>query len=198
VDGAPPAAKSPRLDPEELPSWWRAVEATESSSSRRALQALLVSGLRAGELLRRSWNDIDLSRRKLMIQESKTGAFEKFIGPELAGWLVIWRENAKGSDLVFDVADLRAALKSAVKRGGKRITPHDLRRTFLSFGERIGTPIVTLKKLVNHSTKGDVTLGYIIPSDDDLRHWAEMIERAILAAAKGDSSVVRLQRHVQR
>jgi integrase len=76
--------KVTRLDPEELPSWWRAVEATESSSSRRALQALLVSGLRAGELLRLSWNDIDLSRRKLMIHESKTGAFEKFIGPELA------------------------------------------------------------------------------------------------------------------
>ena len=84
------------------------------------------------------------------------------------------------------------------QRGGKRITAHDLRRTFLSFGERIGTPIVTLKKLVNHSTRGDVTLGYIIPSDDDLRHWAERIELAILAAAKGDASVLRLQRHVQR
>ena len=190
--------KVTRLDPEELPSWWRAVEAIESNPSRRALQALAVSGLRISELLRLRWIDVNLSRRQLMIHESKTGAFVKFIGPELAGWLISWRGNAKDSDLVFDVADLRAAMESTAKRGGKRITAHDLRRTFLSFGERIGTPIVTLKKLVNHSTRGDVTLGYIIPSDDDLRHWAERIELAILAAAKGDASVVRLQRHVRR
>jgi hypothetical protein len=31
--------KVTRLDPEELPSWWRAVEAIESKPSRRALQA---------------------------------------------------------------------------------------------------------------------------------------------------------------
>jgi integrase len=76
-------------------------------------------------------------------------------------------------------------LKVTVKHGAKRITPHDLRRTFLSFGERYGTPIVTLKKSVNHSTKGDVTFGYIHPSDDDLRHWAGVIEQAILSAAEG-------------
>jgi integrase len=89
---------------------------------------------------------------------------------------------------------LRAALKSTVKRGGKRVTPHDLRRTFLTFGERCGVPFVTLKRLVNHSTKGDVTLSYVHPSDDDLRHWAAAIERAILAATKDDDApVVRLR-----
>jgi integrase len=183
------ARKTTRLDPEDLPAWWRAVEGVESEASRRALQALLVTGLRVNELLRLSWANVDPQRRKLTIRESKTGAFEKFIGPELAGWLKGWRGAAKDGDPVFGVSDLRAALKSVVKHGGKRITPHDARRTFLSFGERIGTPIVTLKKLVNHSTKNDVTLAYIHPSDDDLRRWAGIIERAILDAAEGGAVV---------
>ena len=90
---------------------------------------------------------------------------------------------------MFGLRDLRLPLDHTVKRGAKRITPHDLRRTFLTFGERCGTPFVTLKRLVNHSTKGDVTLGYVHPSDDDLRHWAAAIERAILAAAEGGAIV---------
>jgi integrase len=175
--------KNTKLDPAELPAWWRALSAIDSEASRRAIRALLVTGLRVNELLRLTWGDVDLAHRKLFIRESKTNPFEKFIGPALADWLVAWRAAAKDSERVFAVRDLRAALESVTKHGGKRITPHDLRRTFLTYGERCGTPFVTLKKLVNHSTKTDVTLGYIHPDDDDLWHWAEQIERVILNAA---------------
>jgi len=179
--------KTSRLDPDELPGWWQAVS-FEAPAPQRALKALLLSGLRVNELLRLTWNDVDLPRCKLTIRDSKTGGFEKFIGPELAGWFEAWR-GAKAGDLVFGICDLRQPLRRTVRRGAKRITPHDLRRTFLTFGERCGTPFVTLKRLVNHSTKGDVTLGYVHPSDDDLRHWAGVIERSILAAAEGGEVV---------
>jgi integrase len=95
---------------------------------------------------------------------------------------------------VFAVADLRAALEQVERLGGKKITPHDLRRTFLTFGERTGAPMVVLKRLANHSTRGDVTLGYVLPSEADLQHWAAAIETAILNAAHGGSTVVALPR----
>jgi len=180
--------KTSRLDPDELPAWWQAVS-LEALAPQRALKALLLTGLRVNELLRLTWNDVDLPRRKLTIRDSKTGGFDKFVGPELAGWLEAWRGGAKAGDYVLGIFDLRLPLDHTVKRGAKRVTPHDLRRTFLTFGERCGTPFVTLKRLVNHSTKGDVTLGYVHPSDDDLRHWAGVIERSILAAVEGGEVV---------
>jgi integrase len=184
--------KTSRLDPHELRPWWRAVERLNSSDSRHALQVLLLTGLRVSEVLRLQWVDVDLARQRLTILESKTGKFEKFIGPELrrrmAEW---WIDGYKGR--IFGVDDLRGALDQVIKLGGKQVTPHDLRRTFLTFGERSGAPLVTLKTLVNHSTRGDVTSGYIHPSENDLRHWAGVIEASIIAAAEPDAEVIRLE-----
>ena len=56
--------------------------------------------------------------------------------------------RAERAEYLMD--DLRAALHQVERRGGKRITPHDLRRTFLTFGERVGAPMVVLKRLANH------------------------------------------------
>jgi integrase len=122
-----------------------------------------------------------------MIRESKTGGFVKFIGPELAARFETERPLRDGP--VFAIRDLRAALESVVKHGGKEITPHDLRRTFASFAERAGVPHTALKLLLHHALGSDVTIGYVRPSADDLRHWANQIERAIPAAAKGGSIV---------
>jgi len=181
--------KTSVLDPHELRPWWHALQGLRSSDSRRALQALLLTGLRISELLSLRWEDVDLSHRKLAILESKTGKFEKFVGPELTARMTDWRGD-DGKNRIFHVDDLRGALDQVVKLGGKRVTPHDLRRTFLTFGERTGAPLVTLKMLVNHSTKGDVTSGYIRPSGADLRHWAQVIEAAILAAAEPGPDVI--------
>jgi integrase len=131
---------------------------------------------------------VDEARWRLTIEDSKTGAFEKVIGTKLAEWLSQWRACGPNAR-VFVVEDLRAALQQVERRGGKRITPHDLRRTFLTFGERVGAHVVVLKRLVNHSTKGDVTLGYVVPSEADLRHWSSVIESAILIAAEGQTAV---------
>jgi integrase len=183
--------KTTLLQPDELPAWWDAVGEVRSEPSRCALQSLLLTGLRVSELLALRWRDVEEARGRLTIVDSKTGGFEKFIGTKLAEWLSQWR-GSDPSARVFAVDDLRAALKQVERRGGQRITPHDLRRTFLTFGERVGAPMVVLKRLANHSTKGDVTLGYVVPSEADLRHWARLIEGAILSSAQGGASVVSL------
>jgi integrase len=181
------------LQPDDLPSWWTAVGQLKSEQSRRALQALLVTGLRANELLQLRWTDVDEARRRLSIRDSKTGPFTKIIGPQLASWLAEWRANDPRAR-VFPINDLRAALGQVRRLGGKLIMPDDLRRTYLTFGERSGAPVVTLKKLANHSVKGDTTFGYVLPSDTDLQHWAATIEAVILDTARGVSNIVELRR----
>jgi integrase len=136
--------------------------------------------------------NVEEDRHRLIIADSKTGGLTKIIGPRLAEMLATWRDG-RGKGALFQVNDLRAALEQVAKAGGKAITPHDLRRTFGSFAERAGAPITTLKVLMNHSTRGDTTMGYVRPSEADLLHWAAVIEGAILSASKdaaGERSAV--------
>jgi integrase len=177
------ARRSRLLEPSEVPAWWNAVNELRSDASRRALITLLLTGLRLNEALGLKWSNVDEAKRQLTIDASKTGGFVKMIGPELAERFAAQRPLRDGK--VFAVRDLRAALESVVKHGGKEITAHDLRRTFASFAERAGVPYTALKLLLNHALSGDVTAGYVRPSADDLRHWAGQVERTIIAAAKG-------------
>jgi integrase len=180
------------LEPAELPAWWDAAKKLRSSHSSRALQLLLLTGLRSSEALQLDWGDIDTYGRRLRVRQSKTTEFTKPIGPALARMLDDWRpDRAKGR--VFAVKDLRAALISVAARGGKLITPHDLRRTFLSFGERCKLPTKTMKVLVNHATGDDVTAGYVQVAEEDLLRAAATIEASILTAAEG-AQVVPLRR----
>jgi len=56
------------------------------------------------------------------------------------------------------------AHETDILRNASRATggfgPHDLRRTFTSTANAVGVPGITLKALVNHSQKSDVTAGY--------------------------------------
>jgi integrase len=172
------------LEPNEIGTWLKGVEGLQSDRSKRALLTLLLTGLRAQEALKLDWSSVEEDRRRLSIGDSKTGAFTKLIGPRLAGMLAEWRDGrVKGA--LFGVNDLRSALEQVEKAGGKAITPHDLRRTFASFAERAGAPITTTKLLLNHSTRNDMTLGYVRPNEADCLHWAATIESAILAAGEG-------------
>src|SRR5262249_31668189 len=84
------------LEPAELPAWWDAVKKLRSRDSSRALQLLLLTGLRTSEALQLDWSDIDAGGR-LRIRQSKTTDFIKPIGPSLGRMLDDWRQDpAKG------------------------------------------------------------------------------------------------------
>jgi integrase len=172
------------LEPQEIGAWLKGVDGLLSERSKRALKTLLFTGLRVQEALGLSWRDVEEDKRRLIVGNSKTGGFVRIIGPRFSAMLAEWREDSKSGLLFEGVNDLRAALSSVERAGGKAITPHDLRRTFASFAERAGAPFTTLKVLLNHSTRADVTMGYVRPSEEDLRHWAAIVEAALLAAAE--------------
>jgi integrase len=175
------------LEPAEIGPWLQGVEKVASERSKRALMTLLLTGLRIQEALGLQWKQVDEGRRRLTITDSKTGGFAKLIGPRLADMFAAWRLSGNQSGLVFEgVNDLRAALDSVVKNGGKAITPHDLRRTYASFAERAGIPFTTLKVLLNHSTRGNVTMGYVQVNETDLLHWASVVEAKILQQAQDE------------
>lgn len=52
---------------------------------------------------------------------------------------------------------------------------HDLRRTFLSRGERLGLSYFMLKRLANHGFGRDITAGYIVFDVEQLREPVQRI-----------------------
>jgi integrase len=61
---------------------------------------------------------------------------------------------------------------------------HDLRRTFITIAESIDVAPYTIKRLVNHTMRNDVTAGYIVSDLERLRgpmqKIADFIAKALL------------------
>ncbi len=80
----------------------------------------------------------------------------------------------------------RLAILAICKDSGIEFRLHDLRRTFASIAsvhlER-SLSAYTLKRLLNHSSGGDVTGGYVQVSVEDLREPMKQIEDFVLKCA---------------
>lgn len=68
------------------------------------------------------------------------------------------------------------SLERITEKTGLPIRLHDLRRTFVSVANSIRIPYYTIKRLVNHSSGGDVTASvYNVMDVDDLREPMQAI-----------------------
>ncbi len=82
------------------------------------------------------------------------------------------------------IVDLRDQCKKVFLLSGIKFTPHDLRRTFLSYCESLRIPKLVQKRLVGHELPTDVTDGYIQIPFEDLERAIEEITAYILRVAK--------------
>lgn len=83
------------------------------------------------------------------------------------------------------IYDAKKALHALKSQTGITTTPHDLRRTFMTIGSRLGINSYTLKQLANHSisSSADVTAGYLFQTADELRTPSQRITNFILGKA---------------
>ncbi len=124
---------------------------------RPVLVVALYTGMRKSEILRLTWNDIDLDQRVIYVRNSKNGmAREIPISDELLSTL---SSLPKSGGAVFRHADgsavnsIRTAFDNAVKRAQiEEFSFHDLRHTFASHLVMHGVELVTVKELLGHKT----------------------------------------------
>jgi len=154
---------------------------------------LFYHGTRFTETANIKWVQVDLKRKHFYLTETKNGR---------RLWLPMTTESEKlfkrrkslatGSEFVFPSAtninkplsDVKKPLRHLLEQTGIEITPHDLRRTFESTGNRIGLSIYTLKQLANHTqSKTDVTQGYTFQNADELREPSQKITNSYLEKA---------------
>ena len=177
------------LSDSEIKAIWIGFE-KESLETRAALQFILLTAQRPGEIITAKWSDIGSDNIwRLSSEKTKNGRGQ--IVPLSEGALELLKElkhNSAPDDYIFRTARSphikHRTLQNATTRLARdaeipNFTPHDLRRTAATLLRKTGTRTETLKKILNHSA-GTVT--------DIYDHYNEATEKR--------SALEQLWRHI--
>ena len=163
---------------EVLPRWCHGIESVRMSKDFRDIFKVgLYTGMRLGEIKSLRWERVNLERRILRVDETKTGEVLELpvtrqlgeifelrykeaggvkSGGFLTGWVFPSEKSASGH--IEDVYKFYALIGKA---GGTKFWFHGLRNSFITVAEReLLLPRSLTKRLVNHSRGTDVTEGY--------------------------------------
>lgn len=195
--------KQTSLKATDLKTW---IQATEKCTpiAREYLLLLLYTGARATEAAALTWSDIDLESQEIIFRETKSG--RPLTVPFSSPLLPILKRRQEMYDkgpgsYVFPsygkkghITDTREAQEQIRRETGLYITPHDLRRTFMSYAEECEISPYTIKRLCNHALPQDVTEGYLQFSTNRLRRAVEQVAAFITANQKDRAKVVPMKR----
>ncbi len=171
-----------------MSEWYQSLMSLDSKISRDYFLLLMLTGLRRREASRIKWSDVDFEAKTLNIPQTKNGKEHRL---PLTDFLaeVLKSRLPSDSEYVFPGRDRgyltepRTAWAVLRKKMGFNFLIHDLRRVFLTTGEKIGVTHYTLKKLANHSIRGgnDPTgAHYVVVTVEDMRPAMNQITDRLL------------------
>jgi len=167
---------------------------SESSDRLRpVVKTALHSGMRLGEILGLRWANVNFSKRKIKVEKTKSRK-ARFIpvNSTLFDELTRLEKEAGRDGGVFPFKSVRTAFENACRRAGvKKLTFHDLRRTF---GTRLlekGVDIVTIQKLYGHSSVL-VTQRYLHPDDEVSREAVELLSEKPAEGSRNGEVLTRI------
>lgn len=147
---------------------------------RAVLLVLLDTGIRAAELVALDQDDVDLQSGQMLIRHGKGNKTRAvFCGKDTRRALRLWlASRTDTSSALFVSLDDRARLTYSglcwivIRRfknaNVKQLGIHTFRRLFALTMLRNGTDVITLSRLMGHSTT-EVLRRYLAQTDDDLR-----------------------------
>lgn len=182
------------LNERVLPLWFAALKEVSNDTIRDALLFLLFSGMRKNEALKLQWENVNLKHKSFCVPITKNkNPLWLPLNSELlvilegrkhlsaqTPWVFAGTGIKSGGHLVEParaIAQINKRMKELLAEEdpaeASRLPTyglHDLRRTFITYAERLDFSSHALKRLVNHTIdKSDVTSGYISPDVERLR-----------------------------
>jgi len=195
------------LSHNEIRAIWRSVE-PESREAAALIRILLLSGQRRGEVRGMRWSEIDLEQGWWTIPAERTKNKLTHRVPVLGEVRRILEalSQARGgkTDFVFPgrsgnapMASPQKLLARIIKRCGVKFRVHDMRRTVGTGLAGLGVDRTVLKKVLNHSEKGDVTAIYDRHGYDDekraaLAKWDRRVAEILANEPSAPPKVVQL------
>ncbi len=148
----------------------------ENPVAAAALEFLLMTGLRLGEVLNARWSDVDLIHAQYFLPTTKGGASRYVPLNPVALRILNNQQKGSGSFWVFPGKDPQKPLKNIRKAwqrvlaraGVEPIRIHDIRHSFASACVRRGVPLYTVQKLLGHASHA-TTQRYAHLNQDELR-----------------------------
>lgn len=163
------------------------------------LEALLFTGIRsASEIAKLQIKDVDIKENTIILYDTKTkdqlyipvcattmqALQRRITDAKAAGTTYLFYSFAGKEDVGYFV-DVRTKIKGMLTGTElAHITPHDLRRTFLTYADELEIPNVVQKRLVGHAIPTDVTDGYKVLTMERLRNAVNKVEAFILQHAQ--------------
>ncbi len=155
-----------------------------------ATRLIVLTGLRRGEALGLTWDEVDFDGRCVRLKDSKEGRSIRPIG---SAALAVLKDIRDRVDSPFVIPAPRgegafAGYPAAWQRLAKRaslddVTPHTLRHGFGSVAGDLGLSEPTIAALLGHAA-GTVTSRYVHHLDEVLIAAADRVSEAIAAAMK--------------
>lgn len=175
----------------QLAAWYQAVESLRESEHPDSLGdtvadyliTLLLTGLRKSEAISLAWNYVDLADRSIAIPDTKNGEEHIFPIGDYLFRILQRRFHLLNSEWVFPgntgrrpLVEIKRQVAHVVEASGVPFTLHDLRRTYTTVAEGLEISPYTIKRLVNHKMRNDVTAGYIVSDLERMRNPQQKIE----------------------
>nr|WP_315236356.1 site-specific integrase [uncultured Limnohabitans sp.] len=185
-----PTTKQDALQREQLPVWFAAVRQIGNPVVAAALQTMLLTGARPGEVLSLRWADVNTQWKGLTIRDKVEGERVIPLTPYVAQLLAVlpkrnrWvfsSATAKDGALTLPRNHHVAACKVAGLDG---LTLHGLRRSFSSLTEWLEIPSGVVAQIMGHKPSATAEKHYKVRPLDLLRLHHERIEAWILEQGK--------------
>lgn len=182
----------------QLPAWFAAVMAhrnlPQPATARTVADFLLLvlfTGLRNQEAATLRWEDVDLTNKTLTVLDTKNHEDHTLPLSDFLHQLLADRPKEEANTWVFPserreshLIEPRKQVAKIIQACGVQFTIHDLRRTFITYAERLDISVYSVKRLVNHKMRQDVTAGYTKVSEDRLRTHMQTITDFLLETGK--------------